>query len=73
MMNVTQTTLGDLTKKLELKAKEYEILCNKLSKLKEKNIAPNDERLLVVKELFQNNHDDISRINAKIREIKRTN
>ncbi len=55
---------------LDLKTRKYKILCDKLDKLKENKIDPNDERLLVVKELFQKNHDDIVEINRQIKEIK---
>ena len=57
---------------LDLKTREYKKLCDKLDELKEKRIDPNDERLLVVKELFQKNHDDIVEINRQIKEIKET-
>ena len=72
MMNLSQTKLVGLTMELDLKAREYKQLCDKLDKLKENKIDPNDERLLVVKELFQRNHDDIVKINAQIRELKET-
>ena len=48
---------------LDLKTRKYKILCDKLDKLKENKIDPNDERLLV-------NHDDIVEINRQIKEIK---
>ena len=72
MMNLSQTKLVGLTMELDLKTREYKKLCDKLDKLKEKRIDPNDERLLVVKELFQKNHDDIVKINTQIKEIKET-
>ena len=55
MMNLSQTKLVGLTMELDLKAREYKTLCDKFDKLKEKKIDPNDERLLVVKDLFQKN------------------
>ena len=70
MMNLNQTKLIGLTMELDLKTREYKKLCDKLNELKEKKINPNDERLLVVKELFQKNHDDIVKINKQISEIK---
>lgn len=70
MMNLSQTKLVGLTMELDLKTREYKNLCNKLNKLKEKQIDPNDERLFDVKELFQKNHDDIVKINRQINEIK---
>lgn len=72
MMNLSQTKLVSLTMELDLKTREYKKLCDKLDKLKENKIDPNDERLLVVKELFQKNHDDIVKINTQIKEIKET-
>ena len=70
MMNLSQTKLVGLTMELDLKTREYKKLCGKLDELKEKKIDPNDERLLVVKELFQKNHDDIVEINRQIKEVK---
>lgn len=72
MMNLSQTKLVGLTMELDLKAREYKKLCDELDRLKEKKIDPNDERLLEVKEMFQQNHDDIVKINAQIKEIKET-
>ena len=72
MMNLNQTKLVGLTMELDLKTREYKKLCDKLDKLKENKIDPNDERLLVVKELFQKNHDDIVKINTQIKELKET-
>ena len=71
-MNLSQTKLVGLTMELDLKTREYKKLCSKLDELKEKKIDPNDERLLVVKEWFQKNHDDIVEINRQIKEIKET-
>ena len=67
MMNINQTKLIGLTMELDLKAREYKILCDELDKLKEKNINPNDERLFVVKELFLQNYNDIAEINRQIK------
>ena len=70
MMNLSQTKLVGLTMELDLKTREYKKLCDKLDELKEKGIDPNDERLLVVKDLFQKNHYDIVEINRQIKEVK---
>lgn len=70
MMNLSQTKLVGLTMELDLKAREYKKLCNKLDNLKENKIDLNDERLLVLKELFQKNHDDIVKINSQIKELQ---
>jgi len=68
-MNLNQTKLVGLTMELELKTREYKKLCAELDKLKEKNIDPNDEKLLHLKELFQKNYEEIVKINKQIKEI----
>ena len=73
MMNLSQTKLVGLTMELDLKAREYKSLCDKLDKLKENKVDANDDRLLVVEELFQKNYDDIVKINTQIKELKRKN
>ena len=70
MMNLSQTKLVGLTMELDLKAREYKTLCERLDKLKESNVDPNDERLLVVKDWFQKNQNEIVEINTKIKELK---
>lgn len=69
-MDLSQTKLIGLTMQLELKAREYDMLCNKLDQLKKNNINPNDERLLTIKELFQQNYEEIAEINKKLIELK---
>jgi len=69
-MNLTQTKLVGLTMRLDLKSREYKKLCNELEILKRNNINPNDEKLLKLKQLFQENHDEIVKINKKIEELK---
>ena len=70
MMNLSQTRLVGLTMELDLKAREFKTLCDKLYKLKVNGENPNDERLNAVKELFQENHDEIVKIKTQIKEIK---
>ena len=72
MMNLSQTKLIGLTMELDLKTREYKKLCDKLEKLKQCNINPNDEKLLELKLLFQKNHDEIVEINRQIKELKET-
>lgn len=70
MMNLSQTQLVGLTMELDLKAREYNELCDKLEQVKQSNIKPEDERLLELKKLFQKNHDEIIEINKKIKELE---
>ena len=70
MMNLSQTKLVGLTMELDLKAREYKILCDKLDNIKDNIINPNDDSLLEIKELFEKNHEEIININEKIRELK---
>ena len=69
-MDLSQTKLVGLTMQLELKAREYNELCNELEQLKKSNINPNDVRLLKLEELFQQNQAEIVRINEKLKELK---
>ena len=73
MMDLIQTKTVGLTMELDLKAKEFNILCNKLDKLKNKNIDPNDERLLEIKKMFEKNNEEISEILNQINKLKEEN
>ena len=72
MINLYQTKLIGLTMELDLKTREYRKLCDKLDQLKKYDINPNDERLLIVKDLFQKNHDEIAEINRQIKNLTNT-
>lgn len=71
-MNLSQTKLVGLTMELDLRTREYKKLCDKLEKLKQGNINPNDEKLLELKQLFQKNYDEIVELNRQIKELKET-
>jgi hypothetical protein len=70
-MNLIQTKLLGLTMELELKIREYNYLCEKLEKLKEHKINPNDERLLEVKELFEKNYNEIVALKIQISDLNK--
>ncbi len=69
-INLNQTKLIGLTMELDLKAREYKKLCNKLEKLKEDNIDANSSELLELKNLFQINHDEIVEIKKQLKILK---
>lgn len=69
-MDLIQTKLVGLTMELDLKTREYKMLCEKLEIIKQREIDENDPRLLEVKEMFQKNHDEIVKINRQIKELK---
>ena len=71
-MSLKQIKLTTLTGELTLKAQEYKKLCHKLEWLKENNVDENDERLLVLKELFEINNKQIKGINKQIEELNGT-
>ena len=73
MMTLTQTKLVGLTMRLNLKAKEFNILCDKLEEIKAKGIDQNDKRLLEIKKMFEQNHNEIVEINQQIRKLKEEN
>ena len=68
-MNLNQTKIVGLTMELDLKAKEYQMLCKKLEEAKERTTDPNDERLLWIKELFAENNQDIIEIKKQLKEL----
>ena len=70
MINIIQTKLVGLTMELDLKTREFNMLCDKLEKIKKSNIDPNDEKLLWLKELFIKNYNEIVEINKELTKIK---
>ena len=70
MMTLSQTKLVGLTMKLDLKVRDYHMLCEKLEELKASHIDPNDTKLLPLKEKFEKNYHEIVDINRQIRELK---
>lgn len=70
MMTLSQTKLVGLTMELDLKVREYNMLCKDLEIVKMKKIDPNDVTLLPLKDKFQKNHDEIVDINRQISELK---
>ena len=69
MMDLNQTKFYVLVLKLELKAREFNELCKLLDEVKEKNINPNDESLLDLKEKFLNNQKEINEIKSLIEKL----
>lgn len=70
MMNLTQTKIAALTMELDLKVREYKVLCDKFEELKQGGINPNDEKLLKLKKLFENNYNEIVEINNQLKILK---
>lgn len=70
MMDITQNKLIGLTMELDLKTREYRMLCDKLEEVKKKNINPNDERLNWLKDLFLKNYNEISTITSQLKQLK---
>lgn len=69
-LNLTQTKLVGLTMKLELKAREYKILCDRLEKYKRENIDESDKKLYELLEQFQKNHEEIVEIKKQLKELE---
>lgn len=70
MMDLAQTKLVGLTMELDLKTREFHMLCDKLDLVKKGNIDPNDEKLLWLKDLFLENQNEIVRINKELTKLK---
>ena len=69
-LNLAQTKLVGQTMKLDLKTREYQMLCEELEKYKKENIDENDERLYELFGKFQVNHDEIVEIKKQLKEIE---
>ena len=69
-MDLAQTKIVGLTMELDLKAKEFKMLCEKLEEAKKRITDPNDERLLWFKELFERNNKEITEINKQLKELQ---
>lgn len=69
-MNLTQTKIIGLTMQLDLKARQYNKLCDELEKLKANNIDANDPVLFELKEKFIKNNDEIVKINRQLEKLK---
>lgn len=69
-LSASQTKLVGLTMELDLKTKEYKMLCEKLEKLKENKIDENDTILIQLKEEFLQNYEEIVNINKQMKELE---
>ena len=69
-LNMDQTKYVGLTMELDLKTREYKMLCDKLEKVKEMNVDPNDERLLWLKNMFEKNNKEISDIVSQLKSLE---
>ncbi len=70
-MNLTneQNKVLILTMELDLKAKEYKMLCDKFDDIKT-NGNVTDDALLNLKEQFLKNQEEIKEINEKLKKLK---
>lgn len=65
-MDLIQTKLIGLTMQLELKAQEYNALCEKFEELKIKNVGEDNSQLLKLRDEFQKNYEEIDEINKQL-------
>lgn len=69
-INLNQTKLVGLTMDLELKTKEYKLLCKELEELKDQKIDPNDIIFVDLAQRFLDNQEEIKAIVKQLKEIK---
>lgn len=69
-MTLKQTKLVGLTMQLELKTKEYKMLCDKLEKLKEQGIDLNSKDLIELRRDFIKNNQEIENIKNQLKELQ---
>ena len=70
MMNLTQTKIVGLTMELDLKTREYQMLCNAFKSLKDTNIDANDKKFYNLRKAFLQNNYEITEINRQLKELK---
>ena len=64
-----QDELVYLTMRLDLKAREYKMLCEKLDKFKSTGINPNDEKLIPLLNEFAENNAEILDIRKRLKAL----
>ena len=69
-MTLDQTKLVGLTMELDLKAKEYKQLCDKLENLKKLKIDANDDLYLSLAKEFSKNQKEIKRILQELQKLQ---
>lgn len=69
-MTLKQTKLVGLTMQLELKTKEYKILCERLEKFKAQGVDPNSKDLIDLRQEFIKNNQEIVEINNQLKELQ---
>ena len=72
MQNLTlkQTQIVGLTLELELKTTEYKNLCKEFEELKSKNLDPNADEYVVLRDKFLKNQQSIKYINEKLKKLQ---
>lgn len=69
-MTLEQTKLVGLTMQLELKTKEYQLLCEEFENLKKQNIGHDDILYVELAQKFLDNQTEIKKIVKKLKAIK---
>lgn len=70
MMTLGQTKLVGLIMKLDLKAREYKMLCDKLDQAKQNQVDPNGPEMLELLNEFQENNKEIVEIKRRLIELR---
>ncbi|MBP3596373.1 MAG: hypothetical protein J6J60_03085 [Clostridia bacterium] len=71
VLNLKQTKIAGLYMKLDLKAREYNMLCGKLEEYKKENIKEDDVRYFDLLQLFQKNNDEIIEIKQQLIDVQK--
>lgn len=69
-LTLKQTQLVGLTLELELKTKEYQNLCKEFDELKSKNLDPNADEYVILRDKFLKNQENIKSINEKLKKLQ---
>ncbi len=69
-LTLKQTKLLGLTLELDLKANEYKNLCKEFDELKSKNLDPNADEYVILRDKFLKNQESIKSINEKLKKLQ---
>lgn len=72
-MTLDQTRLVGLTMQLDLKTREFKMLCEELDSLKGQGLDPNAEEFAELEKKFVENNKEIKEINRQLKELKENN
>ena len=70
ILNENQIKIIELTMELDLKTREYKMLCNEFENLKQSGKDPNAKEFCELQAKFEENFNEISEITKQLKELE---